>query len=142
MINLFGNDKDIETVSKEISQIFNSNGIRTKIISIHPTCLAYEPTNNIPEWRNKLYKQLCSQPGIIINKAGECNCDEITDLCRSILALSNSTHPYAIKVEFDIKNPDEKINILQTCNQLNMIYSIKSDAQEKIKQIEQLLGKY
>lgn len=142
MINLIGNDKDIDTVSKEISQICTSNGIGTKIISINPTCLACEPTNNIPEWRNKLYKQLSSQPGVIINKAGEANCDEITDLCRSIRALSYSTQPYALKVEFDTKTADEKMNILQTCSQLNMVYSIKSDAQEKIKQIEQLLGKY
>ncbi len=59
----------------------------------------------------------------------------------SIRALSNLTHPYALKVERDIKTIDEKIKILDTCNQLNMVYSIKSDVQIKIQDISKLTGK-
>ncbi len=138
IINLFGSDKEVETASQEIAQVCKTNGLETKIVSIQPTCLSCQTTNLIPEWRYQIEKELSQNHQIIINRVGEANCDEITDLCRSIRALSYSTHPYALKVELDIKTYDEKIKILDTCNQLNMVYSIKSDIQTKIDDINRL----
>jgi hypothetical protein len=139
MINLFGSDKDIETASHEIAQVCKINGLKTKIVSIEPTCLASTPANTIPNWRMQIEKELYQQHDIIINKAGESNCDEITDLCRSIRALSYTTHPYAFKVEKDVKTLEEKIKILDTCNQLNMVYSLKTEIPIKIKDIEKFI---
>ncbi len=141
MINLFGSDKEVETASQEIAQVCKINGLEPKIVSIQPTYLSYQTTNQIPEWRIQVANELAKPHDIIINKVGEANCDEITDLCRSIRALSNLTHPYALKVEPDIKTLDERIKILDTCNQFNMVYSIKSDVQTKIQDITQLTGK-
>ncbi len=141
MINLFGTDKDIDNASQEITQVCKTNGLKTKIVSISPTCLSGQQTNVMPEWRFKVEKELSNPHDIIINKAGEANCDEITDLCRSIRSLSSITHPYAFKVITDVKTLDEKIKILDSCNQFNMVYSLKTDSQEKIKKIENLIGK-
>ncbi len=141
MINLFGTDKDIDNASQEIAQVCKTNGLKTKIVSINPTCLSCQQNNIMPEWRINVEKELSKPHDIIINKAGEPNCDEITDLCRSIRALSNITHPYAFKVETEIKTLEERIKILDMCNQLNMVYSLKSDSQEKIKKIENFIGK-
>ncbi len=139
MINLFGSDKEVEIASHEIAQVCNGNGLLTKIISIQPTCLSCQTTNTIPKWRIQIEKELGQNHEIIINKVGHANCDEITDMCRSIRALSYTTHPYALKVESDVKTIDEKIRILNTCDQLNMVYSIKSDVQTKIEDINRLI---
>lgn len=142
MINLVGSDKEVETASQEIAQVCKTSGLEPKIVSIQPTCLSCQTTNKMPEWRIEMEKELAKPHDIIINKVGEANCDEITDLCRSIRALSNITHPYALQVERDTKTLDERIKILDTCNQFNMVYSIKSDVQIKIQDVNKLIVKY
>jgi hypothetical protein len=70
IINLIGSNKEVEIASDEISQIYNHHGIKTRMISIQPTCLSYQTTNGIPEWCIQIENELRQNPGIIINKVG------------------------------------------------------------------------
>lgn len=80
--------------------------------SIQPTCIACERTNQMPTWRFEIQRSFQNNTNVI-NNGGRANCDEITDLARSVRALSNSYHPLVFSTE-----PSD-------CSQVNGTYTLE-----------------
>ncbi len=111
-INIVGSNKrDLSFVRElqDLSKILDAN-----FANIEPTCISREPTNQMPSWRFEVQRVMnVSHPKIIINHVGVANCDEITDLTRSIRALSSFYNPVVLTVlEQDL-----------LCSQVNGKYS-------------------
>jgi hypothetical protein len=111
-INIVGSNKrDLSFVRElqDLSRILDAN-----FTNIEPSCISREPTNQMPSWRFEVQRMMnVSHPKIIINHVGVANCDEITDLTRSIRALSSFYNPVVLTVlEQDL-----------SCSQVNGKYS-------------------
>ena len=83
----------------------------------------------MPEWRVQIHKEIRSNENIIINKVGRVNCDEITDLNRSISVLSRYRRPIALYVEPDAiskcqQNSSYQFNSLKACPQISTISTL------------------
>ncbi len=143
VINLIGSDIDIEKTAEEMNSIAQSYGLSTKIISIKPYALATYPTNNPVDWRVNLEKILkTSNEHVIINKIGRANCDEITDLNRSVRALEMFRHPWAFLIDPNVKTRHESVLLNGpdkyqfNCSQINQAWPLLASYDEKVKELE------
>ena len=113
VISVTGPERQTRSATNELIREY-PDAVRTQI---QPSCLACEPTNQMPAWRFELQRAMSSGK-LIVNDMGRSNCDEILDFTRSVRALSNSYHPFVFSTE-----PSE-------CVQVNAIYKI-----DTVKQI-------
>jgi hypothetical protein len=134
VINLMGSEDDVEQTANEIKQIAESTyGLIAKTVSIKPYCLSTYSTNEPIKWRVDLDNILkSSNENVIINKIGYANCDEITDLNRSVRALSNYYHPWAFLIDPNVKTRHESKllngpNKYQfNCSQINQVWPLQA----------------
>ncbi len=147
VINLIGSDTDVEQTANEINSIAQSYGLTTKFISIKPYAINIinptYPTNNPVEWRINLEKTLkTSNEHVIINKVGRANCDEITDLNRSVRALGMFRHPWAFLIDPNVKTRHESTLLNGpdkyrfNCGQINQAWPLLASYDEKVKELE------
>lgn len=144
IINLIGSEKDVDQTTNEIKEIAESTyDLTTKIVSIKPYCLSTYSTNQPVEWRINLEKILkTSNEHVIINKVGLANCDEITDLNRSVRALNSYYHPFAFLIDPNAKTRNDSTllngpNKYQfNCTQINQIWPLKASFDDKIEELE------
>lgn len=142
VINLIGSDDDVEQTAYEIKRIAESAyELTAKTVSIKPYCLS--TTNEPIKWRVDLDNILkSSNENVIINKIGYANCDEITDLNRSVRALSNCYHPWAFLIDPNGKTRHESTlldgpNKYQiNCSQINQVWPLQASFVEKVKELE------
>ncbi len=135
-ITIIGEEKIVNDEVIQIEQIYKELGEKVKIVSITPTSLALTPDNKMPEWREKLLEEIKSDNSIIINKSKFISCDEITDLNRSVRALSRLTHPNAFILDNNLTSAkdyekSQYYTLLNNCSQFNQIYPGKASIQEK-----------
>jgi hypothetical protein len=146
VINLLGDDKYIEKATNDIINIIKKKGLTHKTISLHPTLLSHQAHNEMPEWRIALQKEMQGTENIIINKIGYASCDEITDLTRSVRALSKQRNTYALFVEPNaISRRDTKCKnpySLENCQQVNSIFPLDATDETKTKEFEIFLDSY
>ena len=137
VINLLGNDNHIDTAISDITNILQNKNLSYKVISLRPTTLSFQPDNKMPLWRVQIDKEMKSNEHIIINKIGRVNCDEITDLNRSIRALNKYRQPVALYVE---PFPISKHNYLfEKCPQVSAIFPLNGTNETKIYEFETFL---
>lgn len=148
VINLIGSDIDVEQSANEIKSIANSYGLTTKFISIKPYALATYPTNKPVDWRVNLEQILkTSNEHVIINKIGWANCDEITDLNRSVRALNMFRHPWAFLIDPNVKTRHESTLLngpdktdsnkyIFNCGQINQVWPLLASYDEKVQELE------
>lgn len=143
IINLIGSDSDVEQTAIEIKSIAQSYGLTTKFISIKPYALSTYPTNNPVDWRVNLEQILkASNEHVIINKIGRTNCDEITDLNRSVRALDMFRHPWAFLIDPNVKTRHESVLLNGpdkyqfNCSQINQAWPLLASYDEKVKELE------
>jgi len=147
VVNLLGDEKHIDTAAHDITKILKKKDLSYKIISLRPTILSLQSNNNMPEWRFQIDKEIRSDENIIINKVGRVNCDEITDLNRSIRALSHNRYPIALYVEPNAisrcqQNNSHKFNSLKTCSQISTIFPLNGTDETKTYEFEIFLDSY
>ncbi len=144
IINLIGLEHDIKIACDEIISVLNKNNISYKIISIVPSVLALESTNNIPKWRIDINKEIHTNKNVILNKIGLIDSDSLTDLHRSINALSSCIRPLGLYVDkklanlLDVNEKHEHFQIIN-CSQINGIYPLKESIDKKEELIKNLL---
>lgn len=144
VINLMGSEDDVEQTANEIKRIAESAyELTVKTVSIKPHCLSTYSTNEPAKWRVDLDNVLkSSNENVIINKIGYANCDEITDLNRSIRALNNYYHPWAFLIDPNVKTRHESKlldgpNKYQfNCSQINQVWPLQASFVEKVKELE------
>jgi hypothetical protein len=130
VINLLGNGKDIENATHDIISILDKKNLTHKIIELRPIILSFLSNNKMPEWRFQLAEEMLSPENVIINKIGNVNCDEITDLNRSIRALSRGgRRPISLYVDPDAisrckQNSNKKQ--LNECSQITSIFPLNA----------------
>ena len=138
MINLIGSDTDMEQATNEIKDIAEEMGHTVKVVEIRPDgLLSTNASNEAPKWRVKLSEEVKSNENILINKVGQVNCEIITDLNRSVRAVSNDfRHPWAFKIDPNVKTRHESV-LLGThpykfnCDQINQVYPLKGTYETK-----------
>ena len=139
VINLIGSEDNVEQTANEINYIATiSYGLSTKIISIVPSCLSLNPINKPLTWRVELEQILnTSNEHVIINKVGNVNCDEITDLNRSIRALNIFRHPLAFLINPNAKTRhDVNYSYFRNCSQINQVWPLLATHENKVKELE------
>jgi hypothetical protein len=113
VISVTGPERQTRSATNELIREY-PDAVRTQI---QPSCLAREPTNQMPAWRFEL-NRFMSTGKVIVNDMGRANCDEITDFVRSVRALSSTYHPFVFSTE------------ASECSHVNAIYKI-----DTVKQI-------
>lgn len=145
VINLLGDDDHVERATKDIISILDKKNISHKVVSLHPTTLARQPNNEMPKWRFQIHEEMRTDKNVIINKIGHVNCDEITDLNRSIRALSSTRHPIALYVEPDTNRrnahclsftKNSSYDFLNKCSQVTSIFPLNTTDEIKMYEFE------
>jgi hypothetical protein len=161
VMNLLGRKDHVECATIDICNILKQLNISHKTINIHPTLLARQPNNNMPNWRVELRKELESPEDIIINKVNDVNCDELTDLTRSIRALSRRRDTYALfakpvnnkKFQYPLEkffseksykeqSYDIELYELEKCHQVNSVFPINATDEIKLYEVGTYLKDY
>ena len=140
IINLVGNTKDIDSATYDITSILNKKNLTYKTIKIYPTILSMQSNNKMPEWRFKLAEEILSSENVIINKIGQVNCDEITDLNRSIRALSRDKfHTIVLRVDHDAISRCGSKSKLDECSQITSIFPLNAVFETKMYEFDTYL---
>ena len=147
MINLIGSDDSVNSTADEIKEIAESYGLKTKFVSIKPYCLSTYQTNGPVKWRVDLQNILSSSnEHVLINKIGHANCDEITDLNRSVRVLSGpycTRHPFAFLIDPNVKTRHDSTLLKNGLNQyqfnygqINQVWPFLASFDDKVKELE------
>lgn len=140
VINLIGNAKDIDNATYDITAILNKKNLTHKVITVYPTTLSMQSNNKMPEWRFQLAEEILSPENVIINKIGQVNCYEITDLNRSIRALSRDRfHPIALIVDHDAISRCGSKSKLDECSQITSIFPLNAVFETKMYEFDTYL---
>lgn len=145
MINLIGSKIDMEQTTAEIKQIAEEIGHTVKVVTIVPNGLVVDPHSSAPKWRTDLANEVYSSENVIINKVGEVTCDVITELNRSVRAVSYGfRHPWAFKIDPNATTRHESV-LLGTdpykfnCDQISQVYPLLGTHKTKKDDMETYL---
>jgi len=149
IINLIGSKKDINQTTYEMKKIAEvSFGLSTETVSIKPYCLSSYPTNTPAKWRTDLSNiLLSSNKDVIINKVGLVNCEEITDLKYSVVALNPFCRPFAFLIDSNAESHDKsELQIWSSqcdqCTQINQTWIMNAPYSQKIRELNLYLNSY
>ena len=158
MINLVGSEADMKQATREIQEIAEIIGHTVKVVKIVPSNdngndngnsngnnNGNNNSNNGPTWRVDLVREANSTKTVLINQVGEVSCDILTDLNRSVRAVSHGLrHPWAFKIDPNVSTRHESV-LLGTnpyqfnCDQINQVYPLQGTFQTKQSDMEHYL---
>jgi hypothetical protein len=139
MVNLVGSESDMEQATREIKEIAEIIGHTVKVVKVVPS------NGNGTKWRVDLVREANSTETVLINQVGEVHCDIITDLNRSVRAVTHGfRHPWAFKIDPNVSTRHESV-LLGTnpyqfnCDQINQVYPLQGTFQTKQSDMETYL---